>query len=290
MDVNATELRFEKTYKGFFAWLNLFSLAFFNAGDEVVLTVARLAWPVSLRNLFRKNKQLLVLHNFDPLDGKPGLYHTLLRSFIKRKIRRHSEKYRLVAVSPYWQNYFEQTFSFADVFLFPNFFDNKNYIPYRIKVRNPKLVHLGMWSEKIDKKRYLNLLHLLNEKGFLAYFSSMENISVPGFPISYFDVHEAYLEQMSGAAATVILNRVEEGWPRLVHESFLVGTQVIAYAKGGVPELIATGNGYIIDNENEVVDLLEKGISKEVNLKAFDVFDESAAGNYLAPIVQWIHE
>jgi energy-converting hydrogenase Eha subunit F len=46
---------------------------------------------------------------------------------------------------------------------------------------------------------------------------------------------------------------VNEGGPRLVHESFLCGTQVISTGGGGLDDLLNCSNGYKITLTNDTV-------------------------------------
>ena len=58
------EVRFRRNFKGFFNWVLLAIKTFFAADrNAVVITVARLAWPVRLKQLLGHGKLLLVLHN-----------------------------------------------------------------------------------------------------------------------------------------------------------------------------------------------------------------------------------
>ena len=58
-----------------------------------------------------------------------------------------------------------------------------------------------------------------------------------------------------------------EGFPNAVLESCVVGTPVIAFnVPGGTKEIISNGiNGFLVDNENEFIDILNKDINFEPN-------------------------
>jgi glycosyltransferase involved in cell wall biosynthesis len=285
-----TEVRFEKNYRGIWQWIRLFIQAFaVNNHAPIIVTVARLAWPVALKNAFQKKKIILVLHNFDPNDGKPKLYGFLLRKYL-RFISNNPHKYALVVVSEYWKEYFRNNFGNAmNIWVYPNLFASEKYYFFRdISKKEPKLIHLGMYSEKADLKAYRNLIFELKKKGYSCYFSSSSNQEISDVPISYFPTHEAFVKQMARSRCTVILNKVNEGWPRLVHESFLCGTQVISTGGGGLDDLLNCSNGYKITQWEEVLELLEGQDFKPIHYVNLEQFDTRNKAGYLAPITQWI--
>jgi glycosyltransferase involved in cell wall biosynthesis len=283
------EIRFRKNYKGVFAWINLFFRAFFAAKADVFITVARLIWPVYLRNLFNNKPIFLVLHNFDENDGKPKFYYTLLKMFL-RIAQRRKQKSAIIVVANFWKNYIENELKFkGKIFLYPNLFDVNKYIHYRDNTaKNPQLVHLGQWSDKIDKKAYLNLIQLLNEAHFVPYFSDNTGQIIDDFPVRYFETSEAYLKQMAMAKCTIVLNKVQEGWPRLVHESMLVGTPVISTGGGGVDELVKLGNGLIIRDINAIAECLKTEALPAIDFKNIETFDLNAGALFVKPMVDWM--
>lgn len=284
-----TEIRFEKKYKGIWQWILLFFKAFAAANKaKTIVTVARLAWPVMLRNLASKRHIILVLHNYDPNDGKPKLYWFLLRNYL-RYISNKPHKYSLVVVSEYWKEYFRKNFgNTLNIFVYPNLFASEKYYFFRdISKKEEKLIHLGMCTEKADLKAYRNLIYALHQRGYSCYFSSSVDRHVPDFPISYFPTHEAFLKQMARSKCTVILNRVHEGWPRLVHESFLCGTQVISTGGGGLDQLLAWGNGYKVENWKEVMPVLDADLDKSIDYSGLEQYDIRNKEAYIVPIKHW---
>lgn len=283
------EIRFRKNYRGFPGWLQLFFQAYSVAKAEVVITVARLAWPVYLRNLFSKNKMILVLHNYDMSDGKPRLYYKLLDRFLL-KAARNTNRIALVVVAKHWSDFLKTRFGFHNnVFLFPNTFNMSKLAFYRdVVTKNNRLIHLGQYSEKIDKKAYRLLLHALEAKGYGCYFSSERDLKNVEFPITVFNTHEAYLKQMALSAYTVIFNRIDEGWNRVAHESFLVGTQVIAFPKEGLNELVETGNGFQVHDVQEAIGLIISDTQKPIDENALEAYDASHAAEWAKPIKHWL--
>ncbi len=282
------QTRFRKSFRGAFGWINLAFKAFIHTKrNGNVISVARLAWPVWLKVLTGKGKMLLVLHNYDPADQKPRLYYLLLDQFLKLA-KRNPNRIAVITVAKYWQHHIEDNFGFTP-FLFPNLFDPAPYAFYAgVAKKNHKLIHLGQFSEKIDRKAYLLLIHELNIRGYACYFSSNEPEFNSHFPISFFKTREAYLKQMAISGCTVIINQIKEGWNRVAHESLLVGTQVIAVADGGPKELAETLGAYAVNNIQEVMNILENNPLKNIDHKLLEPFDLQNASTYLKPITKFI--
>jgi glycosyltransferase involved in cell wall biosynthesis len=282
-----TEIRFHRNFKGPFRWFVLALKAFLAADrNAVVITVSRLAWPVRFKQFFGTGKTLLVLHNYDPADGKPRLYYRLLDGFLHHAAKKTS-KIQLVVVARYWQNFFHTKFGLHSV-LFPNFFDAKTLGLVRFSVRkNPKMVHFGMYSDKIDIKKYLVLFHLLKKHGFVCYFSSPRPVFFPDLPVSVFENRGDYLKQVAGSVATIILNKIDEGWNRVAHESILLGTPVIASPGGGLEELVLLSGGVITNTPEDVVTRLLSGLPNMVFDNA--PFEPSNRNAYLKPIMPFIN-
>lgn len=283
------EIRFNKVFKGFFQWIALFFKSLFNAKGDVIITVSRLCWPVFFRNYFNNNKIILVVHNYDKNDGKPALFYFLLDLYFKTTAK-NKNKYCVVVVSEYWKDFIKSKLKKdVNVFVIPNMMENARLGFYRDVIgKKSKMIHLGQWSDKIDKKAYRILIHKLNEAGIACYFSDNTGVEVKDFPVSYFQTHEGYLKQMALSEATVILNKIDEGWNRVAHESFLTGTQVIAMDKGGIRELIKKGNGYLVDSAEAAFSIIKEGNYKNIDENALQDFDISNSKKYFEPLNSWI--
>ncbi len=284
-------LRFDRNFKGPFMWFYLFFKAFFAAKADVIITVNRLAWPVYLRNKWNNTKILLVLHNHDENDGKRRIFYKLINLFLTSQSKKSNGKFKLVSISEYWRDYFNNKFNLGNkILIFPNFFEIEKFIFFRgIAKKSPGLIHLGQWSEKIDKKAYRILIYALKQKGYAYYFSSHQKVDIPDFPISYFEHHEAYLKQMCIAHVTVVMNRVNEGWPRLVHESMLLGTPVITTNHGGIAQLVALGNGYCVSTVEEVMRTIEKQL-KPINYDGIENYATHKVGTWLQPLAAFCND
>ncbi len=288
-DICYKEIRFKRNFKGIWGWVLLFLKAFFAAKGETIVTVARLAWPVYFRYFFNKNRIIVVLHNYDPRDNKPKLYFYLLKRFFKVANSR-KDKISLVVVAEYWKNNLSTNLNFkGNVFLFPNFFDNAKLHFYRDVVhKKSNLIHLGQWNDKIDKKLYRIFIHALEHAGLVCYFSDNQGTVIHDFPVTQFNTHEAYLKQMALCKCTVILNKIEEGWNRVAHESMLVGTPVVSNGVAGLSELINMGNGHIIHTVEEAIDLCLNDRLNTIDYKALEKFNISNKNTFVQPILHWL--
>lgn len=258
------KIRFTKNYQGIWNWIILFFQTFFVANASVNLVVARLFLPAYLRNLFTKNKIILVVHNHDLKDGKPKLYFSLL-NWALRKVKSNSNLYCLITVSEYWRDYFYTTHGIKSL-VFHNYFKTNKYIELSVKkVSLSNTIHLGMYSEKINRNLYLNFIGKAKSLGFESYFSSPVKIVSSEFPVQYFESTDKYLEAVCNSRATVILNQVNEAWSRVAHESFLLGTQVFTINTGGLAFLVNHANGYVCTDIDEILELIQREKYKEIN-------------------------
>ena len=62
-----------------------------------------------------------------------------------------------------------------------------------------------------------------------------------------------------------------EGWNRVAHESFLVGTQVIGPKLGGLGDLLSGANGHIVASMEEAEAII---INQEVQLINYHFLDK----------------
>jgi hypothetical protein len=284
------EQRFARNYRGFWAWCRLFVRAFFAAKSDVVVTVARLAWPVYLRNMFNRSQIILVVHNYDRADGKPALYYQLLNRFLNL-LAQKKDKIALVVVADHWKKYFQERWHIGDnIFVFPNTFDTAHLAKFaQGQGAKNKEVHFGQYSAKADLDFYKKLKSELGGLGYSCYFSSQIPMEVQGFDVVYFPTHNAYLQRMAGAHCTVIVNRVNEAWNRLAHESFLVGSQVVCNGLGGTAELMALGNGYVANTVEEVLQIVGAETFKTIDSKTLETLDIAKAEAFARPIKNWLH-
>lgn len=269
------------------AYLKLFLLGL-KANGNYNIVVARVAVFAMLRNLFTKNKVYIVLHNFDGDDGKTiwlkWYYHLLF--FLLRNLP--CKNVSIVAVAPFWVNYFKNKINNnIQVYLFPNFFKNEEYertgnSSEMTANRNKKQIHLGQWSFK-NHPDVFEVAKQLTAKGYYCYFSTnFKDFAkkTTDYEVVYFEQFEDYLSQMALSEFTLALTSINEGWNRVAHESILVGTPVIAYAKAGLLDLVNESKSYAAKNIADVIQAIEnKNVQANPSLLAH--YDIKNASDYL---------
>jgi hypothetical protein len=283
-------VRYRRHFSGLWQWCRLAVKAWRDAGSaDTIVTVARLAWPVWLRIFSGNTRLIMVLHNHDPKDGKPGLYYGLLNLFMKYVVLRCPKRVTVVVDGPFWQDYFFRLFGVRP-YLFPNLFPEEPYARIRqAALKEPKIIHLGQWSDKVDKAACAQLISLLKPHGFACYFSSPVPVQAEGFPVRVFDTHEAYLQAMANARATVILNRVAEGWSRVAHESVLCGTVLLARPLGGIASLMQYAAAHAVSDADAVLSaLLANDLPMHASPDGLKAFNLDQTETYLQPIVSWL--
>ncbi len=304
------ELRQWKHFETIATQFKLFVWAFKNANAAVNVCVARLAIPAILRNLFNENKIIVVWHYYDTNDGKSKFlknwYHALvnLATWIPKK------KLCFVAVSPFWEQFFQDYFELKQVLLFPNYFDPIIYSNYQ-KIAKKKQIHLGQESFK-NSREVFNLAKTLSEHGYLCYFSSNDPAKMKlhtDYEVRHFANFEEYLTEMAASEYTLAMPYVNEGWNRVAHESLLVGTQVIGFDKGGLGDLLKGANAFLVGeieytntaNENygktiiespssiieQVLTIILSNKQKPINLGFLKEFEMDKTGKALVPLLDW---
>jgi hypothetical protein len=274
-----------------FSYLKLFLLGL-KANAKYNVVVARVAVFAMIRNLFTKNKVYIVLHNFDEQDGKSiwlKWYYNLLFFLLKNLSIKNVS---IIAVSPFWVNYFKNKINNnIQVYLFPNFFDNTYYEKTRVstlisKEKSNKQIHLGQWSFK-NHTDVFEVAKQLTAKGYYCYFSTnFKDFTkkTNDYEVVYFEHFEDYLTQMAISEFTLALTAINEGWNRVAHESILVGTPVIAYAKAGLLDLVNESKSYAATNIAYVIQAIEnKNVQANPSLLAH--YDISKVADYLKNII-----
>ena len=276
--------RKNRFYTNLFAYLKLFLLGL-TANTNYNIVVARVALFAVLRNAFTQNKVYIVLHNFDEYDGKSfwlNLYYDALFFVLKNT---KNDNISIVTVAPFWVQYFkEKTKNNINVFNFPNFFDGEFYSDF-IAVNKKKQIHLGQWSFK-NHADVFEIAKQLTEQGYYCYFSTNFKdfaTKTSNYEVVYFDQFENYLTQMALSEFTLAITGINEGWNRVAHESILVGTPVIAYAKAGLLNLVNESKSIAASNMEEVLQGIEnKNVQANSNLLAH--YDIKNAADYLNKI------
>ncbi len=154
--------------------------------------------------------------------------------------------------------------------------------PHYIKNKKKKQIHLGQWSFK-NHADVFEIAKQLTNQGFYCYFSTNFKdfaSKTSTYEVVYFDKFENYLTQMALSEFTLALTGINEGWNRVAHESILVGTPVIAYAKAGLLDLVNESKSIAANNKEEVLQVIEnKNVQANPSLLAH--YDLKNAADYL---------
>jgi len=280
--------RYPRYFEGLFGHFQLLFKAFKDAKSDIIISVSRLSIPVILRNLLNNHPILLVWHYHDEqakLSWFLKTWYTCSLFVIKQT---SSSRCKVVVVAPFWKDYFSALLGEDKICYFPNFFNHYYYQTFK-ETPKKNQIHLGQVSFKnsddIDWIAIQLKLH-----GYHCYMSTHDPEKLqqnnPNYEIKYFDTHEAYLTEMAASTYTLALPYFNEGWNRVAHESLLVGTDVIGYAKGGLGDLLTKAGALKAANREEVFRLIIEGI--KVKQSALIEFDTSNDKMYLDEIIDWI--
>jgi glycosyltransferase involved in cell wall biosynthesis len=284
--VEARQYRKNKLFTGIIGYIELLLWSFFKSNGDINIVTARSGIPAMLRNLRGKNQVWIVLHNFDSEDGKSAYlawYYERLFSML-RKIKH--KRFKVISVSPFWLKYFRDIQGLQNTYLFPNLFDLDLYEYYRHTHKNA-WVHLGQFSKKNDPDMSI-LANSLSQEGYSCYFSTLDPSEAKPFNGSYeirfFDEFADYLDRMSRCCCTLALTRINEGWNRVAHESILVGTPVIGYARGGLGDLLKESSSVAVKNLDEAYTCIKEALWVLPNKTFIETYDIKNAENWLIPI------
>ena len=265
--------------------------AWFHTIADVNVVVGRIALSSILRNWFSYRKTIIVLHNFDRNDHKGALlarYYDLLFWLLKKC---NPKKVSIVCVSPFFKAYFSQLFPQLEVMLFPNIFEVSYYQTFSTKNRDPKKILLGQYSSKNDTSIY-SLAEMLSLAGYQPFFATLRKEEVcqkEHYAIKQFTFEE-YLNELAHCNCSISLSGVHEGWPRMVHESFLVGTPVIGYDKGGLGDLLKEANGYIVQSANDAFQLIKRNdiLPYRTDVNFIKKYDITSIPNFIKVVITFI--
>jgi len=279
----------ERLFENPIAHIKLFFWAFFNCNGNINVIVARLALAGIFRNLFNKNKVLIVIHHNDENYSKSGTLKVHFYILFKILQIFRGNRFLIITGAQYWVEFFKVKIKCDKrVFLYPNLFDNKYYERFRVS-KKEKRIHLGQYSKKNDPKIF-ELAARLSSKGYECYFSTNEKsrtMEKGEWSIKYFKEFEDYLKYMAECEYTLGLTYINEGWNRLVHESILIGTQVIGYNKAGLGEQLIMSNSLIAKDIFEVESYINDKKTTKVNPEFFERFNLDKSQIYLTDILEF---
>ena len=268
--------------------LFLFIKGWLNSNADANIVTAKIALSSITRNLLTKNKTIIVLHNYDNNENKRlGLrnYFLILFSILKA----NPPRVCIVCVSPFFLDFFKKEFVNLPIYHIPNLFPVENY---KIKVdqKDQKKILLGQYSLKNDNSVYV-LAKLLTKAGYHSFFLTLnpnEASVKEDFEIKYVPFEE-YLMEMATSYCSVAFTGEAEGWNRMAHESILVGTPVIGYARGGLGDLLRESDSYIVNTAEEAFDLIVNGkVVFKKNEAFIEKYDASNSKRYLDPLMKFI--
>ena len=265
-------------------WLQLAFKGFSKTKSDVLVIPVRLATGAFLRTLLFKTKTFVVIHNYDPQSWQMKAYFSLLfkaTSLIKTK------NFYFVTVSDHWVNLLKEKTKLP-IFIFPNLFQNSDYSKFKNQDKK-KQVYFGLYSSKQDFNAYEKIYRELIKHGYECYFSlpdksSTKLIESP-IPIR-FVTHESYLQQMAESLFTISMPEIEEGWGRVSHESILVGTNVIGFAKGGHANLLKESDSIIAKDAQDVIEFILNNNTVFNPTNTFiNRYDDANKGYFISEII-----
>ncbi len=283
-------LRAERNFRGPAEWMQLLGWCFISSQGDAVITTKLGAMPALLRQKLNPKKTLLiVMHYFDKRDWQGAAFKTYMAALIKYLRFAKPKKVGVVAVSPFYQKLFRRLLPGTAVFLFPNLFSAAEYVPYSTQSKSKDVI-LGQYSRKNDMDALVELSSRLRAADYnpVAFNIQTGDAHSPHFEIKRFASKASYLQAMARATATIAFPAVNEGWPRMVHESLLVNTPVIGYHKGGLGDLLHEGNGYFAHSPQMAFEMIESGIKANTPEAFRQKYDTSQAEKFNEPIIDFI--
>ena len=280
--------RQEKLFETWIDYLYLLFWSFLKSHGDINITTARTAIPAIWRNRFNKKEVWIVLHNYDENDGKSWLMKKYFGYLFKILSKNNDPRIKLIAVAPYWVNYFQSEKKIQHVYWFPNVFETAIYKEAGNQKKN-KWIHLGQYSSKNDPG-ILDLAARLNKAGYYCYFSTLDErqhrVDRAAFDIVKFDSFTDYLDSMARCECTLALSRVKEGWNRVAHESLLLGTPVLGYKSGGLGDLLKESNSIIVNSIDEAYTCITEQLWMQPDEDFLKRYDISHAQQWIKAICQ----
>jgi glycosyltransferase involved in cell wall biosynthesis len=263
--IDFKELRKQRLYIGL-ANINLVLWAFFKARAKYNVVAARLGFSTWLRLLFNQSQSYVVVHDYDKNRYNSPWLKIYYPAFFKAVKTFKPKRLKIVVDSQYWVEYFNQNKGIMpdNLLLFPNLFKVDDILLQR-SIEKDKMIHLGQLSIKNSEKVY-EIATILSKEGYYCYFSTLDKMLVEktsDYSIEYFDSYEFYLAQMARSLFTLGFSKYHEGWNRVVHESALLNTPVIAFRKGGMQYLVKESDNYLVDNIEEALAIIRNGVKYE---------------------------
>lgn len=281
----------KRLWRFFHGWQNIALIywAFKQARVEVNIVTGRLALSSIFRNIFAKRITLVILHNYDERYFPSNFLKTYFRFFFVFVKLFKVKRLAIVTGAPFWVDYFQTRINHSiPVYFFPNLFDVEFYKTFVIP-KAAKRICLGQFSNKNDPAIF-TLAAMLTQQGYECYFatlnpsetSQMENFNVICEPSNL------YLKRLSSCLYSVAFTQINEGWNRMAHESILLNTPVIGFAKAGLGDLISESNSYAVTNVDEAFEIIISNKTKQLNQEFALHYDKSKASHFIDPIGKYV--
>src|SRR5690606_10756588 len=117
--VKSKAYRKNKLFTSIAGYIELLSWAFLRSSADINIVTARTAIPAMIRNAFNKNEVWIVLHNYDPDDGKSALMDAYYKRLFSRLQTCRHNRFKVIAVSPFWVDFFTKNLHLPNVYHFP---------------------------------------------------------------------------------------------------------------------------------------------------------------------------
>ncbi len=232
--------------------------------------------------LSENSKNIIIAHHYDLTYS--NIFSKIIQYLaFQNLINNKSKIYKLIVVSKYWKNFFQEK-GFQNIEIVYNCFNptlysrtKKEKEDFKQKYNIPTdkiLLYIG--NPQI-KKGTLEIYELLkNNKDYYLITSGTKEIDINTCHLSlnYYD----YITLLSTVDIVILNSKFLEGWNRIAHESLLAKTPVIGSGKGGMHELLNMGKQKIFSNIEEIPELIKEVLSNYSeyssngykNLKYFD--------------------
>lgn len=206
-----------------------------------------------------RGKNITLVHHIDN-SVKPASTK-LLSHIVDRVIIRNLRRVdKIVVVSQYWKDYFEELghnsieviynpfnleeFTFAD--------DDVEAFKVKHHLSEKPIIYLGNCQKaKGVVEAYNNL------KGLDAYFvtSGAKDVNLPAVHLNV--SYREYLMLLRASSVVVTMSKFNEGWCRTAHEAMLCKTPVVGSGLGGMGELLEGGKQIICPDFSKLRDCVE---------------------------------
>ncbi len=209
----------------------------------------------------RSRPAILLVHN---LPGSRLQDRTFGR-FLTWRMRSHLRRVAAIVVESHWYRDIFRHWYAGDIRVIHSPFNLETYnlAPFdaaafraRLGLDARPIIYLG--PRRREKGVVETARSLRQLKGVQLVTSGGGDVDAPTIHLAL--GFEDYLRLLSLATVTVLLSREAEGWPRVAHESLLMGTPVIGNRAGGLGELLEGGAQALCESPGDLPGLVQKTV------------------------------